>query len=134
MLFNDSIPKLTQLLNLFVHVNHYCDMHQVIYLFVVIESVIVQWTCISIFLCTLQDTVYRVIFTPVFYFRPFGPYCQRANSSLSKFHCLKLSIFKHKLCLGEFKTGWNCLQVKKGENNLIQFYWISMLLEPRGCN
>lgn len=40
---------------------------------------------------------------------------------LGEFQTSILSLFKHNFeCLGKFKTGLYCMQVKKGENNMQQ--------------
>lgn len=48
-------------------------------------------------------------------------YCKQRNLRLCKFQCFKLSFFILQLCRGEFKTGLNSLQVKRGEKNTIQY-------------
>lgn len=57
-------------------------------------------------------TVYRDIFAPVLFLLPpkFALVVSRQFKT-GEFRYLKLS----QLCLGEFKLGRNCLQVKKGE-------------------
>lgn len=56
-------------------------------------------------------------YSPLFYVVPFCPHRPFANLRLGEFQCSKLSLLNTQACLGEFKMGRNCLQVKKVENN-----------------
>lgn len=62
---------------------------------VLLQLVVFLWKYYT--LCT----VYREIFIPILFFRPFCPPCQQANLLLDEFQCLFLYT---QLCLGESKT------------------------------
>lgn len=55
------------------------------------------------------------LYSPPFYFSPSHLRCQRENLKLGGINGLIIYLFTQ-LCLGEFKTKRNFLQVKKGEN------------------
>lgn len=63
-----------------------------------------------------SNVLYTGKYSPPSYFSPSHFRCQRRNLKLGGINGLIIHFFYTQLCLGEFKTGRNSLQVKKSKN------------------